>query len=365
MKETARREHPDKERRPPGRPHKGTGPQENHPGEEGGGTPQPFPGFRISTEEIARMIGERGWKRILVQPPEGLRRGALMLCALLREKGIQADCSLDITYGACDLRPPPPGYDGILHLGHTMIPGVRFSQDTIFYPVTADIDRVEGADTAMERLPARILLVATVQYAFLLDSLALEMRRKGKEVVLPVPGVRTPLPGQILGCTFSHLKRYRDRSDAVLYVGTGRFHPLGAAVSTGLPTYALDPLSGEMTEVEAERFLRKRHALISRAAEGRTWLIAVSTKPGQMRKETAKRIAEEARRRDRKTHLLIGDTLTPDRFIGLPGDVIVSTACPRIALDDTDNYPMPVITPQEAEIALGIRRWEDYEVDGW
>ena len=44
-------------------------------------------------------------------------------------------------------------------------------------------------------------------------------------------------------------------------------------------------------------------------------------------------------------------------------DAYVSTACPRIAIDDYSRYRKPMITPSELEIVLGIREWEDYEMD--
>ena len=39
------------------------------------------------------------------------------------------------------------------------------------------------------------------------------------------------------------------------------------------------------------------------------------------------------------------------------------TACPRIAIDDSAMYKKPVITPQELEIVLGLRDWDDYLMD--
>ena len=44
-------------------------------------------------------------------------------------------------------------------------------------------------------------------------------------------------------------------------------------------------------------------------------------------------------------------------------DAFVSTACPRLAMDDYSRYDKPVLTPIEAEVALGIREWDDYVFD--
>jgi 2-(3-amino-3-carboxypropyl)histidine synthase len=44
-------------------------------------------------------------------------------------------------------------------------------------------------------------------------------------------------------------------------------------------------------------------------------------------------------------------------------DAFVSTACPRIAIDDALRYKRPMLTPIELEVALGVRAWEDYAFD--
>jgi 2-(3-amino-3-carboxypropyl)histidine synthase len=44
-------------------------------------------------------------------------------------------------------------------------------------------------------------------------------------------------------------------------------------------------------------------------------------------------------------------------------DCYVSTACPRIAIDDYLQYKKPIITPVEVEIVLGKRAWEEYVFD--
>jgi 2-(3-amino-3-carboxypropyl)histidine synthase len=41
----------------------------------------------------------------------------------------------------------------------------------------------------------------------------------------------------------------------------------------------------------------------------------------------------------------------------------VTTACPRVALDDAAKYRIPILTPPEFEVLLGEREWEEYEFD--
>ena len=44
-------------------------------------------------------------------------------------------------------------------------------------------------------------------------------------------------------------------------------------------------------------------------------------------------------------------------------DCFVSTACPRIAIDDYMQYKTPIITPIELDILLGLKKWGDYKFD--
>ena len=45
------------------------------------------------------------------------------------------------------------------------------------------------------------------------------------------------------------------------------------------------------------------------------------------------------------------------------GMLLVVSACPRIAIDDSQMYKKPLLTPQELEIVLNKRQWENYQLD--
>lgn len=63
-------------------------------------------------------------------------------------------------------------------------------------------------------------------------------------------------------------------------------------------------------------------------------------------------------------YLIILDEITPQNLMPFMDlDAFVVTACPRIAIDDSKMYEKPLLTPQELEIVLGLRDWEDYEMD--
>ena len=57
------------------------------------------------------------------------------------------------------------------------------------------------------------------------------------------------------------------------------------------------------------------------------------------------------------------DAVAPEHLEGYKVDAWVSTACPRIAIEDSLRYQRPLLTPQELEIVLGERAWKDYAFD--
>ena len=61
--------------------------------------------------------------------------------------------------------------------------------------------------------------------------------------------------------------------------------------------------------------------------------------------------------------LFLMDLVSPEHLAGYRVDAWVNTACPRIAIEDILQYKLPILTPQEFEIVLGVREWKDYAFD--
>ena len=66
----------------------------------------------------------------------------------------------------------------------------------------------------------------------------------------------------------------------------------------------------------------------------------------------------------KEAYIILMDHISPELLIPFMDlDAFLVTACPRIAIDDANMYKKPLLTPQELEIAIGRRKWEDYEID--
>jgi 2-(3-amino-3-carboxypropyl)histidine synthase len=308
--------------------------------------------------DISRLVErltKRKVHRVALQFPAGLKRQAGEIAGELRAAGFFVVISGDPCYGACDLALDTLSFAEVLvHFGHTPL-GTH--PRVIFEPWKVDIP-LESLDQAIPLLKGPLTgLVTTSQHAHLLPRMAEYLKARGIEARIGEGNERTPIPGQILGCSYSAARI--PGVGEILYIGTGVFHPLGVQLATGAHVVALDPFTGSVQEIDASRLLRTRHALIEQARRADRFGILVSTKQGQCRRELAERLAALCER----AFLVVSREIDPDELLNLGFGAYVNTACPRLSYDDQVRFPVPVLTPQEFEILCGVRRWEDYAID--
>jgi 2-(3-amino-3-carboxypropyl)histidine synthase len=214
-------------------------------------------------------------------------------------------------------------------------------------------------------LKDRVGLLTTVQHVRMLPGIRTWLESRGRQVFVAKGDARIKFEGQVLGCNISSVDPIAPLVDQLLYIGSGDFHPLSAAIASDRPVIIIDPLMGEVREIDdlKERILRQRHAAITRAVDAKKFLVLVSTKVGQMRLEEAVRLRRLAESNGRQADIVLLEEFSPDQLLSYDVDAFVSTACPRIAIDDYLRYPKPILTPIEMEIALGLKQWSDYRMD--
>ncbi|ASJ15460.1 diphthamide biosynthesis enzyme Dph2 [Thermococcus radiotolerans] len=319
----------------------------------------------VSTREILKTLRELGAERVLIQTPEGLKREAQSLADFLEENGIEAIISGDINYGACDPADREAmllGCDALIHLGHSYM-RLHLEVPTIFVPAFANVDVVPSLEKNLGeigKLGRRIALVTTAQHIHQLDRAREFLEKQGFEVLVGNGDSRVSWPGQVLGCNFAAAKV---NAEGVLFIGAGYFHPIGVALATGKPTLAVNPYSGDAIwmDKEAERLIRRRWAQIAKAMDAERFGVITSTKKGQLRLAEAKRVVKLLREHGKYARLIAMNHINYPALEGFDFDAYVVVACPRVPIDDYENWRKPVLTPPEVEILLGLR--EEYAFD--
>jgi 2-(3-amino-3-carboxypropyl)histidine synthase len=204
-------------------------------------------------------------------------------------------------------------------------------------------------------------VTTTIQHVHKLGQALEALKELGIQASTGPSGGRIAHAGQVLGCNYSTARALD--VEEYLFIGTGRFHPLGIALATGKRVVIADPATGEVSEINTDPLLRRRFAAITRARDAKRFAVLVSKKPGQKRMELAERIKTMGQAKGLEMFLVYLDNIEPDRLVNLGAEAAVSTACPRVALDDAAKYRIPILTPPEFEIMLGERKWEDYSFD--
>ena len=273
----------------------------------------------------------------------------------LRDAGFFVIISGDPCYGACDLATGLLQMaDLVIHFGHSPL------DDTpciIYDPYRMDFDTDVLGLVIPHLLSNDIGLVTTVQHTHMVPAVTKYLASRGIACHFANGGVRSPNPGQVLGCSYGAARSCNKKE--ILFVGTGQFHPLGVQLATGARVVALDPYCQTIEVISSERFLRRRFALIEVAKKAGSFGIILTLKSGQKRQQLAERLAML-----RKDAFIVAlREVSPDELLNLGFSCYVNTACPRLAYDDQERFPVPVISPQEFEIVCGVRSFEDYQID--
>jgi 2-(3-amino-3-carboxypropyl)histidine synthase len=255
--------------------------------------------------------------------------------------------------------------DLIVHLAHAPMPHLRY-RNVFFYDTPTPLpESWTFLDAALPLLTTRVGILTTTQHRHWVPSIVEYLTAKGFAPAVSEPDRRVAYAAQVLGCDYFTATNLEDRVDSYLYVGTGDFHPLGVALIVDKPVVIADPSTGEARTLEEvkDRVLRQRWGAIVRAENARTFGIIVSRKIGQDRSALAVELKAKLEVKGRSGHLFYMDFVGPELLEGYKVDAWVSTACPRIAIEDYLRYKQPILTPQELEIVLGERTWDDYVLD--
>ena len=330
--------------------------------------------YHIDLEKAAKKINDNNYKKIVLQIPEGLKGDALTFVEYLeKETSASVITSADPCFGACDVineNYDDLGVDLGVQIGHLpMFYNKKICIPTIFINAESKVDITDVIKKAIPKLKGKkIGLTTTAQHIHMLDKIKEILVKNNFKPLLGKGDKRIEKPGQILGCNFSAALSIADKTDMFLYIGSGNFHPLGLILSTKKPVIIADPYTNQIRYNELNELkdtvLRQRYGAIARSQDANVFGILIGIKKGQQRIELAYKIKKTLELKQKKSYIIALNDFSPDCLEGFTGiDCFISTACPRIAIDDYMRYKTPVITPVELEILLGNKKWDDYNFD--
>src|SRR5712692_3045325 len=323
--------------------------------------------FDLEEDKLLAEITGRGARRILIQLPDGLKNEGTRLARLVREKtGADVFVSAVPAWGACDLSLDAATRlraDLLVHYGHN-----EFLRDgsngvpVVYIPAKSNHDIIPVVERAVSLLQGKTVgLATTIQHLHKVSEAAKLLETKGFNVQTPGRGPWAHETGQVLGCDYFGLRRLQPSVDSFLIVGS-YFHGLGAALSTEKPTILADPYDGtaRSLDVDRDKIVRPRYAMIEKARGSQNFGILVSTKPGQCNPQIALSIRNQLEEKGKSAVLLYTDEILPEKLMDFSEiEVFIDTACPRLALDDPERFPKPILTRDEIMVAIGAWTWDE------
>lgn len=331
-------------------------------------------GYDIDLETVVKKIKDNDYKTVIMQVPDGLKTHIAKFFNYLEiETNVDIIISADPYYGACNIL----NYDFknldvdlIVQIGHTPIPEIKKTTiPTIIVNAISDLDITKCIEKAIPKLQGKkIGLVSTAQHIHTIENVKKILIENNFKPVIGKGDNRLYSKGQILGCNFSAATSIADDIDSFLFIGSGNFHPLGLMLSTKKPIIACDPYSNEIRGKELgdlkDMVLRQRYGAIARSKDARIFGILIGTKLGQQRKKLAYEIKKKIKSKQKKSYIFALNYFYPSAIESFRDvDCFVSTACPRIPIDDYMQYKIPIITPVELDIVLGFKKWDVYQFD--
>jgi 2-(3-amino-3-carboxypropyl)histidine synthase len=158
--------------------------------------------------------------------------------------------------------------------------------------------------------------------------------------------LKTKNKGVILGCNVKIVEKFT--GNIILFIGDGVFHAL--MLKKNYPekkVIVINPLNLKKKEIkksDIKKFMFREAIAADKLKNAKNVGVIISTKPGQSKLEKAIELKKDLVNKGKNVYLFLCETINPDEFLNFPKlDVLINTACPRLALDDYDKFPVPIV----------------------
>jgi 2-(3-amino-3-carboxypropyl)histidine synthase len=315
-------------------------------------------------------------RRVALQFPEGLLMFSCIIADIISQfTGAECIIMGDVTYGACcvdDLGAAALDCDFMVHYGHSCLVPIDQTASTVkmlyvFVDIAFDTSHLVACIRANFAPALRLTLLGTIQFAPALH--AVKAALEAEYPSLSVPQAKPLSPGEVLGCTSPKLPE--GSCDAFVFVADGRFHLESMMIhNPTLPAYRYDPYGKVMTRehYETAEMHGQRQEAIARAAAPGThrYGLVLGTLGRQGNPVILERLERRLVAAGKRYFVLLLSELSPAKLARFDAavDAWIQIACPRLSIDWGAAFSKPLLTPYEAEVALGITAWREvYPMD--
>jgi 2-(3-amino-3-carboxypropyl)histidine synthase len=316
-------------------------------------------------ERLVSELKKRKPKKILVQLAEGIKQNAPEISELIEQSLPGAECifSGETCWGACSVAVQEAqalGADLIVHFGHAEFIKVGFP--VLYIEVKDILDLKPLLDKSLPHLKAydKIGLSYSIQHRHDAENIKKFYESHEKKVAFSKKAGTNAYEGHITGCEYLGLKAIQDEVDCFVIVGN-QFHSMGAVLSVRKPVILVDVYNDNVRNMEGlrERILKQRFFSIEKLKKAKNVGIIIEIKLGQ-KFGSPRKLLEKFKQAEKNAVVITMSEITPEKMMNFYDiDAFVELACPRIALDDFEKYPKPILTMKEALVALGEKSWED------
>jgi len=290
---------------------------------------------------------------LAIQIPEGLKTKTTYILDLLKE--YNPFLFVDPCYGACDLKDTQAKdlkCKTLIHFGHFPM-GKKHKLKTYFIPLEYTLKDQEInyiVETITNNYPnQKINLLTTTQYLKNIKNIKKKLKEKNISLETMQKTERAE-KHMVLGCDCSTVV---NQKTPFVFVGDGVFHAKNLFLKYNKEILVINPITKtNQTINKNELFIRQRYGVISSLKNAKSFGIIISTKKGQERLSSAKKIHDLLLRSNKKAYFFICEEIKNDSLLGIKVDCFINTACPRITYDDYKNYAKPLITINEAKIII-------------
>lgn len=291
--------------------------------------------------EVIKELERIKAKRVFLQFPEGLKNISLEIADTLEKNGIVPIISLETAYGACDVRENDAielECDAIVHFGHNEFGFEKLYKKIpvyfVEYFINVDISAILPIIKDKLQNYKKVGIVYAIQYKNAAERLKEILRESEKEVYLG---------GQALGCNLSNMKKIEKDAEVIILLAAGKFYAIGVGNQAKKPLIIIDLEKMSIIDIKEELSKLKKILEWNKKVfeESEKIGILISWKKGQIKNFDL--VKEILKKMNKKSYILAFDELEEKMLEGLKLDCLINLACPRMSLDDSERFKIPII----------------------